>query len=89
MKSQRSEREWSHLRWFLNLFNLDSYVPIYEENGVDGPTLMNCKTVDDVIELGIPIRAKARKLFNLIKQMKGHDDDDGDDDETVVTTVQV
>ena len=69
--------------------NLDTYAPIFKENGVDGPTLMNCKTVDDVMELGIPIRPKARKLFKLIKEMKRQDDDDEDDDETVVTTGQV
>ncbi len=89
MKSQHSERERSHVRWLLNLMNLDSYVPIFEENGVDGPTLMNCKTVDDVIELGIPRRAKARRLFDLISRWKSDDDDDDDDKETVLITDQV
>jgi hypothetical protein len=37
---------------------------------IDGLTLMNCKTKEDVIELGIPLRAKARVLFNEITKYK-------------------
>ena len=70
MKSRLSELKVSDVRRLLEQVNLHSYVDIFEENGVDGPTLMNCKSVDDVIELGIPLRPKARVLFNLITKLK-------------------
>jgi len=70
VKSRFSELKVSDVRRLLEQVNLHSYVDIFEDNGIDGPTLMNCKSVDDVIELGIPIRAKARKLFNLITELK-------------------
>ena len=37
---------------------------------IDGPTLMNCKSEDDVKELGIDIVAKARLLLNKIIELK-------------------
>ena len=37
---------------------------------IDGPTLMNCKSEDDVIELGIALTAKARILFEEIVKFK-------------------
>jgi hypothetical protein len=37
---------------------------------IDGLTLMNCKTEEDVIELGITLRAKARVLFKEIIKNK-------------------
>lgn len=49
---------------------MNHYCSVFEENDIDGPTLMNCKTEDDVIELGIPIIAKARVLFNEIIKYK-------------------
>ena len=70
MKSYLSELKVSDVRRLLEQVNLHSYVNIFEDNGVDGPTLMNCRNVDDVMELGIPIRTKARKLFNLITDLK-------------------
>ena len=41
-----------------------------EENELDGPTLMNCKSEDDVKELGIDITAKARILYEEIVKFK-------------------
>ena len=37
---------------------------------IDGPTLMNCKSEEDVIELGIALTAKARILFEEIVKFK-------------------
>ena len=37
---------------------------------IDGPTLMNCKSEDDVIELGIALTAKARILLEEIVKFK-------------------
>ena len=41
-----------------------------EENELDGPTLMNCKSEEDVKELGINITVKARILFEEIVKFK-------------------
>jgi len=49
---------------------LTNYCAAFEEELIDGPTLMNCKTEEDVIELGIPLIAKARVLFNEITKFK-------------------
>jgi len=37
---------------------------------IDGPTLMNCKSEDDVKELGIALTAKARRLYEEIVKFK-------------------
>jgi hypothetical protein len=37
---------------------------------IDGPTLMNCKSEDDVKELGIALTAKARILYEEIVKFK-------------------
>jgi hypothetical protein len=37
---------------------------------IDGPTLMNCKSEDDVKELGIAYTAKARRLYEEIVKFK-------------------
>ena len=49
---------------------MNHFCSVFEENDIDGPTLMNCKTEDDVIELGIPLIAKARVLLNEIIKYK-------------------
>ena len=54
----------------LKLLNLSNYCVAFKENEVDGLTLMNCYTVDDVKELGIPVTAKARVLFNEITESR-------------------
>ena len=43
-----------------------------EENKIDGPTLMYCKSEDDVKELGIDITAKARMLYEDIVKFKSN-----------------
>ena len=37
---------------------------------IDPEALMNCKRVEDVVELVIPLTAKARVLFNEITECK-------------------
>ena len=54
----------------LESLNLANYCAAFEENDIDGPTLMNCKIEEDVVELGIPLIAKARVLFNEITKFK-------------------
>ena len=54
----------------LDSLNLRKYCAVFQENAIDGPTLMNCKSVDDVKELGIDIVAKARILYEEIVELK-------------------
>ena len=54
----------------LNSLNLRNYCTVFQENDVDGPTLMCCNKVEDVKELGINVVAKARLLLNKIIELK-------------------
>ena len=56
----------------LESLNLSNFCNIFyfEDNMIDGLTLMNCKSVDDVKELGIALTAKARILYEEIVQFK-------------------
>ena len=54
----------------LESLNLRKYCAVFQENAIDGPTLMNCKSVDDVEEFGIDIVAKARILYEEIVKLK-------------------
>ncbi len=54
----------------LKSLNLRNYCTVFQENDIDGPTLMCCNSVDDVKELGINVVAKARLLFNKIIELK-------------------
>jgi hypothetical protein len=54
----------------LESLNLGNYCAVFQENAIDGPTLMNCKSVKDVEELGINMTAKARILYKEIVQLK-------------------
>ncbi len=56
-----------HLLKSLNLSNVCNN---FEDNRIDGPTLMNCKSEDDVKELGIALTAKARILYKEIIKFK-------------------
>ena len=57
----------------LESLNLSKYCAVFQENDIDGPTLMNCKSEDDVKELGIDIVAKARLLLNKIIELKSNE----------------
>jgi hypothetical protein len=54
----------------LKSLNLRNYCAIFQENAIDGPTLMNCKSVDDVKELGITLTPKASVLYEKIVKFK-------------------
>ena len=68
-----SELSVNEVTRLLESLNLANYCAAFEENDIDGPTLMNCKIEEDVVELGIPLRvtrAKARVLLNEITKRK-------------------
>ena len=65
--SELSVDDVIHLLKSLNLYN---YCNNFEDNMIDGPTLMNCKSEFDVKELGIDITGKARILYEAIVQFK-------------------
>ena len=65
--SQLSVDEVTRLLESLKLINFCNNL---EENEVDGPTLMNCQSVDDVKELGIDITAEAKTFFEEIVVFK-------------------
>ena len=52
-----TELEVQHL---LESLNLNKYIDVFKQNEVDGRTLQNCRSEDDVKELGITMTAKAR-----------------------------
>ena len=54
----------------LQSLKLTNNCAVFEENMIDGPTLMNCKSEDDMMELGITLTAKARKFFEGIVKFK-------------------
>ena len=54
----------------LKSLKLTNFCNNFEDNMIDGPTLMNCKSEDDVKELGIALTAKARILFEEIVKFK-------------------
>ena len=54
----------------LESLNLSNFCYNFEDNMIDGPTLMNCKSEDDVKELGIALTAKARRLYEEIVKFK-------------------
>ena len=65
--SELSVDDVTHL---LKSLNLRCYCAVFRENEIDGPTLINCKSVDDVKELGIDLTAKARILYEEIVKFK-------------------
>ena len=54
----------------LESLNLSNFCDNFEDNRIDGPTLMNCKSEDDVKELGIDMTAKARRLYQELIKFK-------------------
>ena len=54
----------------LELLKLSNFCYNFEDNRIDGLTLMNCKSVKDVEEFGIDIVAKARILYEEIVKLK-------------------
>jgi len=54
----------------LESLNLSNFCYNFEDNRIDGPTLMNCKSEDDVKELGIALTAKATIFYEEIVKFK-------------------
>ena len=54
----------------LKSLNLRRYRAVFRENRIDGLTLINCNSENDVKELGIDLAPKARILFEKIVQLK-------------------
>ncbi len=54
----------------LESLDLSYFCNNFEDNRIDGPTLMNCKSEDDVKELGIALTANARILYEEIVKFK-------------------
>jgi len=52
----------------LESFNLNIYIEVFKQNEVDGRTLQNCHSEEDVKELGIT--DEARTFFNEIKKLR-------------------
>ena len=63
-----TELEVQHL---LESLNLNKYIEVFKQNEVDGRTLQNCHTEEDVKKLGITMTAKARVLLNEIEKRRG------------------
>ena len=61
-----SELSVNEVTRLLKSLNLTQYCSVFKEKLIDGPTLMNCKTEEDVVQLGIPFTAKARVLLQEI-----------------------
>ena len=54
----------------LESLNLTKFIEVFKQNEVDGRTLQNCRTEEDVKQLGITITAKARVLLNEIEKRR-------------------
>ena len=65
-----SELSVDDVKRLLESLKLGNYCNNFEDNMIDGRTLMNCKSVEDVKELGIALTAKARILFEEIVELK-------------------
>jgi hypothetical protein len=65
--SELSVDEVVHL---LKTLNLSNFCAVFKENAIDGATLMNCKSVEDVEEIGITLTPKARLLYEEIVKFK-------------------
>jgi len=64
------ELDVDEVSFLLVSINLSNYCTKFKENQIDGRTLMYCKSVDDVIQLGINMRAKASLFFDDITKFK-------------------
>jgi hypothetical protein len=62
-----TELEVQHVLEYLNLYK---YIEVFKQNEVDGRTLQNCRSEEDVKQLGITMTAKARVLLNEIEKLR-------------------
>ena len=61
----------SEVQHLLESLNLNKYIEVFKQKIVDGRTLQNCRSEEDVKELGIIMTAKARVLLNEIEKRRG------------------
>ena len=61
----------SEVHDLLESLNLNKFIEIFKKNEVDGRTLQNCLSEEDVKQLGITMTAKARVLLNEIEKRRG------------------
>ncbi len=54
----------------LESLKLRKYIEIFKQNEIDGHTLDNCRSEEDVKEIGITMTAKANVLFNEIEKLR-------------------
>ncbi len=59
------------MQHLLESLNLNIYIEVFKQIKVDGRTLQNCRSEEDVKELGITMTAKARVLLNEIEKRRG------------------
>ena len=60
----------SEVQHLLESLNLNKYIDIFKQNEVDGRTLQNCHSEEDLKQLGITMTAKARVLLNEIEKLR-------------------
>jgi len=75
----------------LEAFDLSEYREIFTKNKIDGNSLFECSTVDDVKEMGISLNVKAKYFLKLIdslqqqqQQLIGVDDGSEVDDDDLL-----
>jgi len=61
----------SEVQYLLESLNLNKYIEVFKQNEVFGRALQNCRSEEDVKELGITMTAKARVLFHEIEKQRG------------------
>jgi len=60
----------------LEVLKLGKYKETLSNNEIDGRCLMKCNTVEDVVNMGIPITVKASLLLDEIRKWKTASQDD-------------
>ena len=58
------------MQHLLESLNLSKYIEVFKQNEIDGRTLDNCRSEEDVKQLGITMTAKARVLLNEIEKRR-------------------
>jgi len=56
----------------LDCLDIGEFKDLFENNKIDGKSLMRCSTLDEVKEMGIPITVKAKLLFEKIREFQAN-----------------
>ena len=74
----------------LQAFDLDEFREVFRMNKINGKYLMECSTVDEVIEMGISLSVKAKYFLKEIKKLQQlMKADDGTEMDDINTEVQM